>query len=173
MGKEANALEPRKAVFLTYLVIIMAFLLWLGGILLAPYLRSRASPWAALVYSVYSPVCHQVADRSLLCFGQPLAVCARCTGIYLGFCLGLVLYPLLRGWRSISLPSARAFLIVSTPIVLDTAANFLGFWKTTTAVRLATGVLWGVILPFYLIAGIADLFITRQKKRLKTAGASP
>lgn len=173
MEKEAKPSEPRRTVLLTYLITTMAFLLWLGGIMLAPYLRSRASPWAGLVYSIYSPVCHQVPDRSLLCFGQPLAVCARCTGIYLGFWLGLALYPVLRGWRSISLPPARVFFIVSAPIVLDTAANFLRFWNTTTAVRLATGVLWGTILPFYFVAGMADLFLSRRKKRLKSAGASP
>lgn len=173
MKKEASASEPKRTVLLIYLITTMAYLLWFGGILLAPYLRSRASPWAGLVYSVYSPVCHQAAGRSLLCFGQPLAVCARCTGIYMGFGLGLVLYPFLRGWRRISLPSSRVFVIVSTPIVLDTAANFLGLWKNTTAVRLTTGVLWGIVLPFYFIAGIADLFISRQKKRLKSAQGSP
>lgn len=172
MEKVANPSEPGRTVLLTYLVTTMAFLLWFGGIMLAPYLRSRASPWAGLVYSIYSPVCHQVADRSLFCFGQPLAVCARCTGIYLGFWLGLALYPILRGWRRISLPSARAFLIVSAPIVLDTAANFLRFWKTTTAVRLATGVLWGTILPFYFVVGMADLFLSRQKK-LEISGGFP
>jgi uncharacterized membrane protein len=151
----------------------MAYSLWVGGILLAPYLRSRNSPWSGLAYAVYSPVCHQVADRSLLCFGQPLAVCARCTGIYLGFCLGLGFYPFLRGWRRISLPSVPVFLIVSIPIVLDTAANFLGFWQTTAAVRLATGAFWGTLLPFYFIAGIADLLISRQKNRLKSARGSP
>jgi uncharacterized membrane protein len=173
LKKGANASVPRKTIFLTHLATTTAFLLWLGGIGLAPYLKSRASPWAGLVYSLYSPVCHQVADRSLLCFGQPLAVCARCTGIYLGFLLGLVLYPVLRGWRRQTLPAARSFLIVSAPILLDTAANFLRFWNTGAAVRLATGVLWGTILPFYFIPGMADLFLSRRKKRLKSAGASP
>jgi len=173
LKREANALERKKTVLLTFLITTIAYLLWFGGILLAPYLRSRASPWSSLVYSVYSPVCHQAADRSLLCFGQPLAVCARCTGIYMGFCLGLVLYPFLRGWRRIALPPGRVFIIVSAPIVLDTAANFLGLWQTVTAVRLTTGVLWGTIVPFYFIAGMADLFISRQKKTLEIGPGFP
>lgn len=173
MKKEAKTPQLGRTVLLTYLTTTIALSLWLGGILLAPYLRSRSSPWSGLAYAVYSPVCHQVADRSFLCFGQPLAVCARCTGIYLGFWLGLGFYPFRRGWRRISLPSGRVFLIFSTPIVLDTAANFLGFWQTAPALRLATGVFWGTILPFYSIPGIADLFISRQKNRLKSARASP
>ena len=141
--------------------------------MLAPYLKSRSSPWATLAYAVYKPLCHQVAGRSLHCFSHPLAVCARCTGIYLGFLLGLGLYPFLRGWRQLRLPSARVFFIVSTPIVVDTAANFLRLWQTSNALRLATGVIWGTILPFYFITGLADLLISREKKRLKSAPRSP
>jgi uncharacterized membrane protein len=146
---------------------------WLGGLVLAPYLRSRSSPWAALAYAFYKPLCHQVASRSLHCFGHPLAVCARCTGIYLGFLLGLGLYPFLRGWRQLRLPSGRVFFIVSTPIMVDTAANFLRLWQTSNAVRLASGVIWGTILPFYFITGLADLLISREKKRLKSVPRSP
>ena len=158
-----KALEHKKIILLAFLVTTMAHLLWLGGILLAPYLRSRSSPWSGLAYAVYSPVCHQVAGRSLRCFGEPLAVCTRCTGIYLGFLLGLGLYPFLRGWRRLSLPAPRIFFFVSGPIVLDTAANFLRLWQTSSAVRLATGVLWGAILPFYFITGLTDLIISRKK----------
>jgi uncharacterized membrane protein len=145
---------------------------WLGGILLAPYLKSRSSPWAGLAYFVYKPVCHQIAGRSLSCFGQPLAVCARCTGIYLGFLAGLGIYPLVRGWRRPRLPSGRAFLWFSIPIALDTAANVLGLWNTSGAVRLATGIIWGLILPFYVLAGISDLILAR-KKRLNSGRNCP
>jgi uncharacterized membrane protein len=167
------ASEPKKTILLTFLVTTIAYLLWLGGLLLAPYLRSQSSPWAGLAYAVYSPVCHQVAGRSLRCFGQPLAVCARCTGIYLGFLLGLGLYPFLRGWQRLSLPAGRVFFFISAPIILDTAANFLRLWQTSNAVRLATGFIWGTILPFYFITGIADLIISRKKKRLKSAPGYP
>lgn len=173
MKRQAKALGAKRTVVVTYLVTTMACSLWVGGVWLAPYLRSRSSPWSGLAYAVYCPVCHQVADRSLLCFGQPLAVCARCTGIYLGFCLGLLFYPFLRGWRRINLPSVRVFLVVSAPIALDTAANFLGLWKTAAAVRLTTGALWGILLPFYFIPGMADLIISRQRNRLKSARGSP
>jgi uncharacterized membrane protein len=173
LEKEGKAFEPKRTVLLAFLITTMAYSLWLGGILLAPYLRSRSSPWAGLAYAIYRPVCHQVAERCLRCFGQPLAVCARCSGIYLGFLLGLGLYASLRRWRRLSLPAARAFFFVSAPIVLDTAANFLRLWHTPNAIRLATGVIWGTILPFYFVTGIADLFISRQKNRLKSAPGSP
>jgi uncharacterized membrane protein len=173
LKKENKTFEPKKTILLTFLITTIAYWLWLGGMLLAPYLRSQSSPWAGLAYAVYSPVCHQVPGRSLRCFGQPLAVCARCTGIYLGFLLGLGLYPLLRGWQRLSLPAGRVFFFISAPIILDTAANSLRLWQTSNAVRLATGFVWGTILPFYFITGIADLIISRKKKRLKSAPGYP
>lgn len=173
MINEEKAVNPERTVRLTFLITTIALCFWLGGLVLAPYLSSRTSPWSNLAYAVYSPVCHQVEGRSLRCFGQPLAVCARCTGIYLGFFLGLGLYPFLRGWRQLRLPSGRVFFIVSAPIVVDTAANFLRLWQTSNALRLASGVIWGTILPFYFVTGVADLLISREKKRLKSAPGSP
>ena len=148
---------------MAFLGTTVASLIWLGGIWLAPYLRSRSSPWAGPAYFIYRPVCHQIVRRSFSFNGQPLAVCARCTGIYVGFLLGLALYPFLRGWRRLSLPSGRVFFLFSAPIVLDTAANFLRLWDTANAIRLATGLIWGTILPFYFIVGIADLIASRKK----------
>ena len=173
MPERAEVAGHRKTFLITYVIATAACLLWLGGIWLAPYLKSQSSPWSSLVYAVYSPVCHQVASRSWFCFGYPLAVCARCTGIYLGFLLGLVCYPLQRGWRRISFPSSRNFILVSAPIVLDTVGNFLKLWHTPNAFRLATGVIWGALLPFYLIPGVTDLLIGQQKKRLNSPSTCP
>lgn len=173
LKKEKRVSDARNPIFLTFVLTTIACAVWLGGILLAPYLESQASAWSGFVYTLYASVCHQVEARSLRCFGQPLAVCARCTGIYVGFLLGLAVYPALRGWQRLALPRGRVFWLVTAPIGLDTAGNLLGLWHTPNAVRLAVGILWGTILPFYFITGLADLIISRQKKRLKSAPGSP
>jgi len=173
LEKEDTPSIWERTVLRTYLVTSLVYPLWLAGIWLAPYLKSHSSRWASLVYALYAPVCHQVAGRSFFCFGQPLAVCARCSGIYVGFLLGLGVFPWLRKKGRLSLPSARVFLLVSAPIVLDTAANFLKVWSTPSVIRLVTGLLWGAILPFYFIPGVTDLFVTRRKNRLKSLPASP
>ena len=155
----------KRTLWVVYVLAFAGFSVFLGGILLAPYLRSRSSPLAGLVYTVYSPFCHQLAERSLGCFGHPFAVCSRCLGIYLGSFLGFLLFPFRGGIRSLRVPGKMVFLLLSAPILLDTAANFLGIWSSTDIVRLSTGLAWGVLLPFYLIAGIVDFLRQRRMKR--------
>jgi hypothetical protein len=70
----------------------------------------------------------------------------------------MCLYPLARGLSSGVLPKAKILVWVSIPIVLDTAANFLSIWASSHGLRLATGIIWGTILPFYFIPGVADIF---------------
>jgi uncharacterized membrane protein len=151
-----------KKVVLVYGLTAAGTLAWLAGIFLAPYLRSQGIRWAGLVYALYSPVCHQLASRSLCAWGYPLGVCARCLGIYLGFGAGVVCYPFVRGFRRVALPGTGLFLLVSAPIVVDAAANFLRIWTTSGGIRLATGFLWGTLLPYYFIPGFAELRLQRR-----------
>jgi uncharacterized membrane protein len=154
-----------RTILLTYVVTLAGACVWLGAVFFAPWLRSRASPWAGLVYALFSPVCHQVSSRSFFILGYPLAVCARCLGIYVGFLGGVVCYPALRGFRRLALPRPRTFIVLSLPIVIDALGNFFRLWHTPNAARSLTGVLWGAVLPFYFITGISDLILRRQKNR--------
>lgn len=154
-----------KTVPLTFGLTLFIFSIFAGGLFLAPYLRSRSSAWAGLVYAVYAPFCHQLPERSMHCFGQPLAVCSRCLGIYLGAFLGLILHPFVRGWRVVGMPGRKIFFTLSVPIVLDVAANTVGLWQSSDAVRLVTGSLWGALLPFYFLAGVVDFLESAREKR--------
>jgi len=147
-----------------YLATLIGTLAWLGAIVLAPYLRSHGIPLARFLYFCFSSVCHQIPGRSFSVFGYPMAVCARCLGIYFGFLAGLGLYPMLRGFSEVRMPKMKIFLAVSLPVVADTAGNLLGFWTTTNVLRLATGILWGAILPFYFVTGLAELASHRKKR---------
>jgi hypothetical protein len=48
------------------------------------------------------------------------------------------------------------FFLVSFPIVLDAGGNFLRLWETGHLLRFLTGLLWGSILPFYFLTGLAE-----------------
>ena len=46
---------------------------------------------ADLVYLFFKPICHQIDSRSFYIYGVKLAVCSRCSLIYLGALLGSVI----------------------------------------------------------------------------------
>jgi uncharacterized membrane protein len=167
-----RAHSPGRSIFWVYLLTCWGAAAWFAAVFLAPYLKTRCSPWQALVYALYAPVCHQVASRSFHLLGHPLAVCARCLGIYLGFLAGLGLYALSRGFRRLRLPPTLIFLSVSAPIVLDTLGNFIQLWSTSNLLRFATGILWGAILPFYFITGVAELVLARKYRLKSRTGSS-
>jgi uncharacterized membrane protein len=92
-----------------------------------------AAPWlgSPLLYAMFSVVCHQQPERTLWMAGAPLAVCARCTGIYAGALLGMLVRP------PVSVRVAVALL------ALDWASEALGLRPAWAGLRLATGLLAG------------------------------
>jgi uncharacterized membrane protein len=157
-------MKKKSKILLIYLLTLCSIIVWLGIIFLAPYLKSQASALQAFCYGIFTPICHQNPSRSFLFLGYPLGVCARCLGIYFGFLGGMGLYPFLKKPSNLTLPRARIFILMSLPIVIDAAGNFLLIWTTPNWPRFAAGFIWGTILPFYFITGLADYF-TREKRK--------
>ena len=145
-----------NTVLLIWLLVLIGIFAWNAALFAAPALRYQAPQVSALIYSVFSPVCHQLPERSFFFRGFPLAVCGRCLGIYLGFSAGTVLYPFLYRFNRPRLPATPIFILFSFPIGLDSAGNFLGLWASPIVLRFAAGVIWGSILPFYLITGLYE-----------------
>lgn len=159
-------MTTKHKLILIYALTLMGITVWIALILLAPYLRSQSSMLATFIYAVFAPTCHQIPARCIHAFGHPLAVCARCLGIYVGFLLGTVIFPLIKGFSVPSLPQAKMIILVSVPIVIDAAGNILGVWSSSNWVRFGTGTLWGIILPFYFLAGISDYFLRQNRRSL-------
>lgn len=127
---------------------------------------------AATIYRALHVVCHQLPERSFHVAGHPLAVCARCSGIYFGFAAAALAYPLVRPLASADSP-ARAWLLLSAlPLAVDFALGFLGIWENTHSSRAATGALLGAATVFYVIPGLVDLTRVRRRESFR-AGALP
>ncbi len=154
----------RQKVLFIYGISLAGLLLWIMAIFLAPFLKSQSQTWGDFIYAVFAPVCHQISERSFFVFGFPLAVCTRCLGIYTGSLLGMGLYPIVQGFTNTVTPKIRLFVLVTSPIAVDTLGNFFSIWKTTHWLRFTIGFIWGVILPFYFISGLAEAF--QDKKSL-------
>lgn len=129
----------------------------------APLAVSRGlSAWPSAVYSAFSLVCHQMPERSFYVAGHPLAVCARCMGIYVGFAAAALVYPLLRSLRQTEAPRRAWLLAALLPMGVDFSLGFLGIWQNTHTSRFMTGLLVGAATVFYIMPGMLEL---RERKR--------
>jgi uncharacterized membrane protein len=145
----------------TYLILLLLVALWCGGIVLAPSLSTTLPGVSSFLYSFYSPICHQIDARSFHLFGEKIGVCSRCSSIYFGFLLSLALYPFFRKLQAPAFPQRHWIALAVLPMLIDVFMNFTGIHESTLLTRAITGLLFGIILPFYLIPplleGIAQL----------------
>ena len=87
---------PMRYARLTYAVILSGAAAWCALLLVAPAAASvpaNLRRLGALLYGLFSPLCHQIDARSFHLCGEPLAVCGRCSAIYFGFLSGTIIYP--------------------------------------------------------------------------------
>jgi uncharacterized membrane protein len=120
---------------------------------------------AATIYQTFSHLCHQLPDRSFFIDGHPFAVCARCTGIYAGFAMATVLYPLMRSLRQTEAPPRKWLFIAAAILAIDFLYEFSGFGHTTHSSRLLTGALLGAVAVFYVMPGLLDLSLRQWKRK--------
>lgn len=124
----------------------------------APALLSPFGPaaWACGDYGacgevarlLLQPICHQLAERSFALFGSAFAVCHRCTGLYVGFTLGVALWPCLPALAERLAQRPAWILAGAIPLAADAligylpafSGNFANFGNTPSS-RFATGAL--------------------------------
>lgn len=138
-----------------------AALLTLAAIVLAPVLLAHQREFpASLIYRSFSYVCHQIPARSFQFAGHQLPVCARCLGLYAGFFVGALIYPIVSSLstKTPAMPARRWLLLALVPTVVDFGLDFLGWWENTHASRVSTGLLLGAALSFYVLPGLSLLF---------------
>jgi len=143
---------PRTAVQLA----AAGALLFVAGVLLPPLLEGAGVPGGQALRAAYHPLCHQIASRSLCWAGHPLAICARCAGLYFGGALALVIAALAREVPRV--PARPLWLaLVLAPTLLDALAGLAGLGELSNIPRLAIAVPAGLAAGLYLAVGLADL----------------
>ena len=120
-------------------VVIQSFLQWLGF-----------------------GLCHQLPERSFFGGGTQVPVCARDTGIYLGFMLSLILIALVhRGDRPREFPAPAGWVAIALMIGamgVDGVSSYAGLRPTTNDLRLITGLLAGYAIGAVLTPMLNDEF---------------
>jgi uncharacterized membrane protein len=151
-------MESNKRV---YTILLLLVALWCSGILLAPVLQTSNPGAASILYSVYSPMCHQIDGHCFHLFDAKWGVCIRCSAIYFSFFLSLLFYPLLRRLSAPSYPQRWWVVLAVAPMIIDVFLSFTGIHPSTSLTRMISGVLFGSVLPLYivppLLEGVAQL----------------
>ncbi|NLX93608.1 MAG: DUF2085 domain-containing protein [Clostridiales bacterium] len=82
--------------------------------------------------------CHCRPDRSFFYKGRQFPVCARCTGVLLGYLLGILWLIVFSRWHI-------AFcLLACLPLIMDGIGQQKGKWESTNLRRLWTGLMLGM-----------------------------
>ena len=80
--------------------------------------------------------CHRQEDRCIKLFGHTSFLCARCTGMIIGFIPALILLVLNK-----TLPWTLSFVLIF-PLIFDGLSQLIGIRKSTNLIRLITGILF-------------------------------
>ncbi len=163
-----------------YAIYMALVILLTIPILVAPLIAESKPAVFTEIQSYYSPLCHQLTSRSLCyfpekgtigdCFsslsfseskqemvttngavGYKFPVCSRDIGIYLFMLIGGVIFAFRNKLDSKEIPPAIWLIAALIPIGIDGGGQIIGLWESTNLIRLITGAIAGVAVPFYLI----------------------
>lgn len=103
---------------------------------------------------VMAPSCHQRSDRSFFYHGWQFPVCARCTGLYLGYVIGIISIAL-DLWLSVWLCVMGLFVLW-----LDWILQYQKICGSTNIRRFVTGLWCGVSI--ITLIGYSISFVGRM-----------
>ena len=140
----------------------------LALIVAAPVAQAHGyAQFASVVYKTFSFVCHQIPERSFHLEGHQFGVCSRCTGLYAGFAVAALIYPLARSLHRTDTPARRWLILATLPLVIDFALGYFSIWQNTQLSRFFTGALLSSVAVFFIMPGLIDLSsaIARRLRR--------
>ena len=152
----------------TWAIAATIALVIVAMIIAAPLAQADGHPaFASSIYKAFSFVCHQIPERSFHLAGHQFGVCSRCTGLYAGFAVAALIYPLARSLQRTDTPSPIWLILATLPLVIDFALGYFSIWQNTHLSRFLTGALLSSVAVFYVMPGLIDLSsaIARRLRR--------
>lgn len=147
-------------------LLLLGSLLWVALVFAAPALRAGDHVAAPFLYALFDTICHQRPERSFHLWGEPLAACHRCLGLYLGLPLGALLVPRFERLRALLVERPRYLLLFFAPMALDVLIGH-NVWAS----RFTTGLVASLPLGFLLVVAVSQL-LTRAGRGEETAAAT-
>jgi len=164
--------SSRRPVIIWLVIAAIALLLvmMVNGAPLAQ--ASGHSSLAFAVYGAFGKLCHQLPERSFFIAGHKFAVCARCTGLYLGFTSLTLLYPLVKSLKHTDSPPRRWLFVAAVPLAVDFFLGYFGIWENTHLSRFLTGFLLGGVVVFFVMPGLLEIDLTGWRQLFKRNSAA-
>jgi len=154
---------PDRRPLIVWLLVVVGSLSFVGLLIAAPLAQANGVLWLSfVVYETFSHVCHQIPERSFFIAGHPLAVCARCTGLYVGFAAVVASYPLITSLKRTHTPERKWLFLAAAPLGIDFALGFFGVWENSHLSRFLTGGLLGAVSVFFILPGLVQLSLYQR-----------
>jgi uncharacterized membrane protein len=102
--------------------------------------------------------CHGIPERCIAIWGVPMPICARCTAIYAGLAVSLIVFLLLP--RMSELAARVTLLIAVTPLAVDGLTQLARLRHSTNALRMATGLTAGIAFGLWAITAVESHVVT-------------
>jgi len=164
VGVESKLTTARRA-YIAWGVALILIAFVLALVVGAPLASVSGYPLLAFsFYRAFAFLCHQIPERSFYLLGAPLAICARCWGLYAGFALGILCYPIFNSLAQPRMPQRRWLLLAAVPTSVDFLLGFSGVWENTHWSRALTGALLGAMSALYVMPGVLEL----GRRKLRT-----
>lgn len=158
-------------------LLLAASALWSGAAFLPSifHLLGMHPLPGMVVHACYSPLCHQIPERTLFLAGVPMAVCARCAAIYLAFTAAVAFACLRPGATVLRRLSPLILLWLLVPMLADVASDAARIWHSTYSSRMLTGAVAGCALGLFAADGWRrawDEFRSRTPATLTHGGST-
>ena len=164
-GIRPQLINARIAVYVWAVTAIIALAI-MGFIVGAPLAEANGHPAiAASIYKTFSYFCHQLPERSFHLADHKFAVCSRCTGLYSGFALAILVYPLVRSLHRTDTASRIWLVLAALPLAIDFALGYFNIWPNTHLSRFLTGALLSSVAAFFIMPGLIELSSALTRRR--------
>lgn len=139
------------------LIALAAFVPWALLSVLGP--TPLAVGISDQVFWFFSVFCHQLPWRSLFFDGVQMPVCARCVSIYMATAIGLIFFRL-KGFGDREFRMNWILLaLLFVPTGIDGLTQLFGWRESTNALRLVTGVPYGLGYAYILAWSVPFVYV--------------
>jgi uncharacterized membrane protein len=165
--------------------LLFIFSIWLAFVLLAPFAVpyhsvdglsgkggqvdnwktiDKMSPIVAPAYILGDMFCIELSDHSYYLNGNQMPFCARCTGIFAGLVIGMLL-----AVRSNLKVNNLLIGLGILPLLIDGGLQLVTSYQSTNPLRVATGLLAGAAVSLYLSHATKGAKNSRKAKEIESS----